>query len=509
MDRFNVSEDGWADAVTFSVVLHNLSVDEYQSWKTSDDALPVQVLPDYLRASVRQLCFDSLVGKTLSLLHFHARVLRNSTQYDRLANLVVRFETAMFLLQPLVEGLASFAMFDQTIGDSEILSYPISEIPYYFLQMGVRGSDDISPREISEILAESRLGIGEGWRRKSSVLRSHLDCRLDPRLTGYMTVKNLQRMLRELPGLERLANGELFSILMVEAFFQDPGIVLALLDNEAPPTLTTQRIVDSVQSRLLWLAQLDAHTVNRFLDAQLDENGERRESDLLHSSDLYARAEMAMEKWHEPIREEPIWIEFAWAAFTHRPPLTFYLVDNQMEAEDGETIRAPSMLCEETAIREGSPEPEDEKESEEYNARLALNLQSRQELSSLRDEVFEFASAHSNQALSELTEGVLPDAANRIYRSWALAFVSEEKHERTQLAMSERGLQGLGLSANGVETLSLLSLLPERLGAVQLHEECSERGLDLAAALAEWDLVREEYGLKLVEQDFSGIRPLV
>jgi hypothetical protein len=260
----------FTDPVSNTVVLEDIGLlNSLSNLRTS--SLPLRYMGPLLHEATHHMTFDSKVGHALMAMASSALGILGSTDEtdDRSApeeltmalvdTITHRFVSRVF--EPLIEGLALFSEHDLTVGDSDVVSRP-SQIGRLLFE----------PRAIGE---DGRPRVSESWGAYRSLLFS---LRRSPEsiaakqqlleqplygrpnyLLGYLAAKTLYRDLAQRS--PRLADPELFLILMVDYWFSDYKLACLIAKPLGQPAATVDpdgvltqhrfvRVLEYLQDRL-------------------------------------------------------------------------------------------------------------------------------------------------------------------------------------------------------------------------------------------------------------------
>lgn len=235
--------------------------------------LPIDFLPSFLHEATHHWCFFGSVGAALSLIHRRARrqalmAAARDMDADEAEDLkwkvfddFIRYDSAMILLRPLVEGIALFMEFDVVPGDSSISSDLLTLVQMLFrspTEAGGRKSP-LSDDRARELLFHAR--TSELIERKAHLLLSPLGLDAGGYLIGYLMVKNYWLSLAVKH--ERLWDRDLFAMYFIEYIFNDLGLVANILDPEHRDVFAVEALTNYLAGRLTGLQGLDP---NKFLD---------------------------------------------------------------------------------------------------------------------------------------------------------------------------------------------------------------------------------------------------
>lgn len=180
---------------------------------------------------------------------------------------------AIHLLKPIHEGLALFAEFDaSTRLNSKIVSTVLQAITACYLpRQALPILHDAFPAEMRATVAT--MAIMKAYRRspaavdkKASLLLKPFDPSADidgPYLLGYLSVKSLWRTVsRAVPKL--LSETDLFMMYLRSYFFDDAGLICALLEPCAHPRQKAERVVNRIAERVRRLDRVTVDNIEEF-----------------------------------------------------------------------------------------------------------------------------------------------------------------------------------------------------------------------------------------------------
>jgi hypothetical protein len=175
--------------------------------------------------------------------------------------------SVLSILRPLTEGMALYAEFDA-------MSRPSSQVQSQLMNglMACYSRPEDWNFEIPEDV-RATLAIGavlsrfrltpEAIRRKASILVRPLDPAQDPYLLGYLTVKSMWRTLvARVPGLA--SETDLFLMYLRSFFFDDPGLLSAILDRDFDERERCRGVLRHLVSRVETLDQVGLDDVKAF-----------------------------------------------------------------------------------------------------------------------------------------------------------------------------------------------------------------------------------------------------
>lgn len=234
--------------------------------------LPPELQAPFLHEMTHHWCFDSPLGWTLSLLRF--RLLGGSVSEaagaasaqvgDALWMDISRYEVAVELLRPIIEGLALFVENDAEMDGEFSYSVPLlgmnllvaRHVTDLLAQKGVAMEEAelvaFIPKAAMTLLKSERQGAA-GVERKADLLASPIDPRhpLGHYLIGYLTLRLMWKWARG--KTELMHNSDLFASYIRTYFFHDWGLVNAILADADGEIELATRIAQYLQRRLNWL----------------------------------------------------------------------------------------------------------------------------------------------------------------------------------------------------------------------------------------------------------------
>lgn len=208
---------------------------------------PYSLLPTFLHEATHHWCFTSTVGTTIAILGLRGRInaLRaieaetpqEAKRWEEQAtDDLVRAEVASLLLQPLAEGMATFAEFDLSVSlRSPVLPPPLRWTMMFSARDKLTGSPTTRVRRRMD-MAESTTaalisarGSERVCRAKEALLAEPLSCEGGSGyLAGYLLIKALWRYLQS--HHDRFYQPDVFLLKVYDIFYQDYGFARLLLD---------------------------------------------------------------------------------------------------------------------------------------------------------------------------------------------------------------------------------------------------------------------------------------
>lgn len=226
------------DLTTNQMVLSDFDATSYLQWVKGRPIQGSAVLSNFLHEWTHRWCFHSAVGSAVSLVKMRAaaRQLAGRSALDD----YVRCMTAARCLEPLAEGLALFAEFDTYPGKSPWLSQTLTATSLYFTPDLKAGP--LLPLE----------GLLQNLRRDPLLLERkagiYAKPAASPYLLGYLSVKSLWCQMAA--ACNALNDRELFLSYLRSYFYDDSGLVLAILSRAHDEVRAAERIVNHLSSRV-------------------------------------------------------------------------------------------------------------------------------------------------------------------------------------------------------------------------------------------------------------------
>lgn len=239
----------FVDPTTNAMVVSDFDLAEYLVWVRGRPVSGSGVLANFLHEWTHRWCFHSPVGSALALLRMRAacRTYRGRSAFDD----HVRCMTASTLLEPFAEGLALFAEFDTYPGKSPWMSQTLTAALAFF-------APAVETRNNPVVLVE---GLLQRLRRDPLLLerkagiyaRPANEC--DPYLIGYLSVRSLWCQMAA--ACSDLDDRDLFLSFLRSYVYDDPGMVLRILDSYPSEAHASAAIVDHLSSRIHGLVTFD------------------------------------------------------------------------------------------------------------------------------------------------------------------------------------------------------------------------------------------------------------
>jgi hypothetical protein len=229
------------------MVISDFDPTKYLAWFRGRPVSGSGVLANFLHEWTHRWCFHSQVGSAMALLRMRAacRAYRGRSAFDD----YVRCMTAGAILEPFAEGLALFAEFDTYPGNSRWMSQTLTTSLILF-GPAVDGKPQLLVEALLQtlrrdpVLLERKAGI---YARPASVS--------DPYLVGYLSVRSLWCQMAS--ACSELNDRDLFLSYLRSYIYDDPGMVLHILDSYPSELHASQAIVNHLLSRIDQLLSFD------------------------------------------------------------------------------------------------------------------------------------------------------------------------------------------------------------------------------------------------------------
>jgi hypothetical protein len=228
--------------MTNAMVVSDFELAEYLEWIRGRPVVGSSVLANFLHEWTHRWCFDSPVGYALALLRMRAacRNYRGRSAFDDYA----RCMTASAILEPFAEGLALFAEFDTYPGKSRWMSQTLATSLILFAPAV---ETDDKPLLLLEGLLQKLRRDPLLLERKAGIYAGPVSV-LDPYLIGYLSVRSL--WCRMAVACSELNDRDLFLSYLRSFFYDDPGMVLRMLDTYPSELHASQAIVNHFLARI-------------------------------------------------------------------------------------------------------------------------------------------------------------------------------------------------------------------------------------------------------------------
>ena len=239
----------FVDPTTNEMVVSDFDLPEYLAWVRGRPVSGSGVLANFLHEWTHRWCFHSAVGSALALLRMRAacRVYRSRPAFDD----YVRCMTASTILEPFAEGLALFAEFDTYPGNSRWMSQTLTTSLIFFAPAV---ETDGRPLLLLEGLLQGLRRDPLALERKAGIYAPPANV-FDPYLVGYLSVRSLWcQMATACPELN---DRDLFLSYLRSYIYDDPGMVLRILDSYPSELHASEAIVTHLLSRIRELVSFE------------------------------------------------------------------------------------------------------------------------------------------------------------------------------------------------------------------------------------------------------------
>jgi hypothetical protein len=250
----------WTDSATNTTLISKMQLEQCMRRLLVNGKTPSYYRPVFLHEAMHHWCFLSPVGSTLAYLKLRAsehaaRIPLSSQSTDAESDLLedlIRYRVTSELMRPLAEGLALFAQYDAMPSFSPVLSKPMDWLTVLFgldedfVSTASDPAEQITDK-ILYLLSDARLDE-QAIESKMGLLVKKLQPSVDSYLSGYLFVKNLYRFA--VSQCRRFMDTDLFLAFLRAFFYDDLGLVAALLDPETREVDTTNAISLAFQDRI-------------------------------------------------------------------------------------------------------------------------------------------------------------------------------------------------------------------------------------------------------------------
>ncbi len=252
-------ERSWTDAITNTALLGGFDAVEYLAWLAGRTTRIEAALPQFLHEFTHHWCFDSIVGNAMAQLVLRARrnalVFGVDERFDEIESDVLRAEATELMLQPLAEGLALFAEFDITPGDSRVESRTTTACLICF---GFPIKSDGEPVRDATMVLRALLQTTRRQpailERKAGIYAQSFECEAGY-LAGYLSVKAMWAQLAS--KAPTLHDRDLYLAFLRSYVYDDARLVLLMLDRELTDFQATEAIANHIYQRLGALVESD------------------------------------------------------------------------------------------------------------------------------------------------------------------------------------------------------------------------------------------------------------
>jgi hypothetical protein len=273
--HYFLGDRSWVNLLTNSAFITGVDLREHFAAFFAPGQFPRSCLSSFLHEAVHHWCFRSVVGHTLSILEWRARLRfgRNRlihlwqapvfADFKAAFDDVMRFETALALLRPIAEGLALFAQYDvEPRPETQIISRPMQWIVHLFTTPEKDKTKHRLFRPLLVALRKMRMSDAS-IKAKANLFLEPLRASRSPYLSGYLTVKGMWRLAQR--KTDRFLDADLFYMFLRRYFYGDWGLVVRLLDKRRGPQ-GIARLIEYFTERLVSFAFLDLDAEAELLD---------------------------------------------------------------------------------------------------------------------------------------------------------------------------------------------------------------------------------------------------
>lgn len=259
MNSLAARERSWTDAITNAALLGGFDGARYLAWLTGRTIRIEAALPQFLHEFTHHWCFDSIVGNAIAQLVLRARrnalVLGLQARFDQIESDVLRAHATELMLQPLAEGLALFAEFDITPGESRVESRTTTAclICFGFPIRSERAPVESATMVLRALLQTTRRQPAT-LERKAGIYAQPLECEAGY-LAGYLSVKAMWAQLASKAPL--LHDRDLYLAFLRSYVYDDARLVLLMLDGELSDLEACEAIANHLYQRLGALVEAD------------------------------------------------------------------------------------------------------------------------------------------------------------------------------------------------------------------------------------------------------------
>jgi hypothetical protein len=239
----------FVDLTTNEMLVSDFDLAEYLAWVRGRPVAGSRVLANFLHEWTHRWCFHSPVGSAIALLRMRAACrayLGRSARDDH-----VRCMTAGTILEPLAEGLALFAEFDTYPGKSRWMSQTLTTSLLFFAPaVETDGNPLLLLQGLLQTLRRDPLLL----ERKAGIYAQPVNVS-NPYLVGYLSVRSLWCQMAA--ACSELNDRDLFLSYLRSYFYDDPGMVLHILDAYPSELHASGAIVNHLLSRIRGLVSFD------------------------------------------------------------------------------------------------------------------------------------------------------------------------------------------------------------------------------------------------------------
>ncbi len=239
----------FVDPTTNEMVVSDFDLPQYLAWVRGRSISGSGVLANFLHEWTHRWCFHSPVGAALALLRMRAacRAYQGRSAFDD----YVRCMTASTILEPIAEGLALFAEFDTYPGNSAWMSQTLTTSLIFFAPAVETGG---RPLLLLEGLLQTLRRDPMLLERKAGIYAAPVNV-FDPYLVGYLSVRSLWCQMAA--ACSELNDRDLFLSYLRSYVYDDPGMVLRILDSYPSELHASKAIINHLLSRMSELVSFE------------------------------------------------------------------------------------------------------------------------------------------------------------------------------------------------------------------------------------------------------------
>jgi hypothetical protein len=248
---------GWVDAPTNCFTQNVLTSIDIIDRLAGGRSLPSEYLPLFFHEITHHWCFQSCVGSALTLLREQTYLLLRGCEIQlqnkaerALQETIFRYEATRHMLMPWIEGIAQFAEFDATLGESPAYSMAAQTLTTLFLSPDPSKSPTVE--NLIELWRETiknyRLSDDNIGRKKLLLESPFAGSSRGVYLRGYLLVKKLHGRASE--KTSRFADTDLFVAFVRNLIFADAELGELLLAQPGQPITWLNATARRLKSRI-------------------------------------------------------------------------------------------------------------------------------------------------------------------------------------------------------------------------------------------------------------------
>jgi len=299
----------FVDPTINQMIVSDFDLMAYLAWERKRPVSGSTLLANFLHEFTHWWCFNSMVGSTLASLRMRAafRAYRDRSAFDD----YVRCMTAGTILEPFAEGLALFAEFDTYPGESSRMSLTLSTSLLFFTPAV---DTDGKPILLLEGLLQKLRRDPMLLERKAGVYAAPTN-EFDPYLIGYLSVHSLWCQMSA--ACTKLNDRDLFLQYLRSYIYEDPGMILCILDSYPSELHAANSIVNHLLSRIRDLVSFDGLSERVELWIQTAEKGSLDMASILAKTEDLQRAQKMMKHaWVVDVEDDLDTTLAAWMLMT-------------------------------------------------------------------------------------------------------------------------------------------------------------------------------------------------